>query len=148
MPGGRADRDETAIARGIAHRGPQREPATQRVPDEHAALAPLGDLGKTALEECSLWSSSDGSLARAQPLGGRGPRVAALHEPGDEDDASGHDARSAAMIPINRTYAPLQAFVDELVRCGMTPRGHLPGFAERADRPDARRPGRRSRRSR
>ena len=23
------------------------------------------------------------------------------------------------MIPINRTYAPVQAFVDELARCGM-----------------------------
>src|SRR5439155_25837850 len=26
---------------------------------------------------------------------------------------------TAPMIPINRTFAPLQAFVDELVRCGL-----------------------------
>jgi 2-succinyl-5-enolpyruvyl-6-hydroxy-3-cyclohexene-1-carboxylate synthase len=31
------------------------------------------------------------------------------------------------MIPINRTYAPLQAFVDELVRCGMTDAVTSPG---------------------
>ena len=31
------------------------------------------------------------------------------------------------MIPINRTYAPLQAFVDELVRCGMTHAVTSPG---------------------
>src|SRR3954449_3638068 len=28
-------------------------------------------------------------------------------------------AGTARMIPINRTYAPLQALVDELARCGM-----------------------------
>src|SRR5947209_20278668 len=26
---------------------------------------------------------------------------------------------TARMIPVNRTYAPIQAFVDELARCGM-----------------------------
>src|SRR3954471_18816674 len=26
---------------------------------------------------------------------------------------------TARMIPVNRTYAPIQALVDELVRCGM-----------------------------
>jgi 2-succinyl-5-enolpyruvyl-6-hydroxy-3-cyclohexene-1-carboxylate synthase len=31
------------------------------------------------------------------------------------------------MIPINRTYAPLQAFVDELVRCGMRHAVTCPG---------------------
>jgi 2-succinyl-5-enolpyruvyl-6-hydroxy-3-cyclohexene-1-carboxylate synthase len=31
------------------------------------------------------------------------------------------------MIPINRTFAPLQAFVDELVRCGMTDAVTSPG---------------------
>ncbi len=31
------------------------------------------------------------------------------------------------MIPINRTYAPLQAFVDELVRCGLTHAVTCPG---------------------
>ena len=46
------------------------------------------------------------------------------------------------MMPINRTYAPLQAFVDELVRCGMRHAVTCPGsrnaplaltLAERAD---------------
>ena len=31
------------------------------------------------------------------------------------------------MIPVNRTYAPLQAFVDELARCGMTHAVTSPG---------------------
>ncbi|MEA2469543.1 MAG: 2-succinyl-5-enolpyruvyl-6-hydroxy-3-cyclohexene-carboxylate synthase, partial [Thermoleophilaceae bacterium] len=31
------------------------------------------------------------------------------------------------MIPINSTYAPLQAFVDELARCGMTHAVTSPG---------------------
>jgi 2-succinyl-5-enolpyruvyl-6-hydroxy-3-cyclohexene-1-carboxylate synthase len=34
---------------------------------------------------------------------------------------------SPQMIPINRTYAPLQAFVDELVRCGMRHAVTCPG---------------------
>src|SRR6187401_1621135 len=31
------------------------------------------------------------------------------------------------MIPINTTFAPIQAFVDELVRCGMTHAVTCPG---------------------
>ena len=31
------------------------------------------------------------------------------------------------MIPVNPTYAPLQAFVDELARCGMTHAVTSPG---------------------
>jgi 2-succinyl-5-enolpyruvyl-6-hydroxy-3-cyclohexene-1-carboxylate synthase len=34
---------------------------------------------------------------------------------------------TARMIPVNRTYAPLQAFVDELARCGMTHAVTSPG---------------------
>src|SRR3954449_12403793 len=34
---------------------------------------------------------------------------------------------TARMIPVNPTYAPLQAFVDELARCGMTPAVTSPG---------------------
>src|SRR4051812_35747371 len=34
---------------------------------------------------------------------------------------------TARMIPINRTYAPLQAFVDELARCGMEHAVTCPG---------------------
>src|SRR5256885_16870912 len=34
---------------------------------------------------------------------------------------------TARMIPVNPTYAPLQAFVDELVRCGMTHAVTSPG---------------------
>src|SRR3954466_7273897 len=36
-------------------------------------------------------------------------------------------AGTARMIPINRTYAPLQALVDELARCGMTHAVTSPG---------------------
>jgi 2-succinyl-5-enolpyruvyl-6-hydroxy-3-cyclohexene-1-carboxylate synthase len=36
-------------------------------------------------------------------------------------------AKSILMIPINRTYAPLQALVDELARCGMTHAVTSPG---------------------
>src|SRR5204863_4387750 len=39
-----------------------------------------------------------------------------LHEAGHEHHADGHRSE---MIPINRTYAPLQALVDELRRCGL-----------------------------
>jgi 2-succinyl-5-enolpyruvyl-6-hydroxy-3-cyclohexene-1-carboxylate synthase len=34
---------------------------------------------------------------------------------------------TAAMIPVNRTFAPLQALVDELARCGMTDAVTSPG---------------------
>src|SRR3954470_12719335 len=34
---------------------------------------------------------------------------------------------TARMIPVNATYAPLQAFVDELARCGMTGAVTSPG---------------------
>src|SRR4051794_31149236 len=34
---------------------------------------------------------------------------------------------TARMIPVNPTYAPLQAFVDELARCGMTHAVTSPG---------------------
>src|SRR4051812_37630683 len=34
---------------------------------------------------------------------------------------------SRAVEPINRTYAPVQAFVDELVRCGMRHAVTCPG---------------------
>src|SRR2546423_10010445 len=34
---------------------------------------------------------------------------------------------TARMIPINPTYAPVQAFVDELARCGMTHAVTSPG---------------------
>ena len=59
------------------------------------------------------WSSSDARIAFGEELRDRPPGVAALHEARDEEH---HRQR---MMPINRTYAPIQAFVDELVRCGM-----------------------------
>src|SRR3954467_8917220 len=34
---------------------------------------------------------------------------------------------TARMIPVNPTYAPVQAFVDELTRCGMTHAVTSPG---------------------
>src|SRR5436190_15054958 len=36
-------------------------------------------------------------------------------------------ALTGAMIPVNRTYAPIQAFVDELARCGMEHAVTCPG---------------------
>jgi 2-succinyl-5-enolpyruvyl-6-hydroxy-3-cyclohexene-1-carboxylate synthase len=45
-----------------------------------------------------------------------------LHEARQENDF-----RHAQMIPINSTFAPLQAFVDELARCGMTHAVTCPG---------------------
>src|SRR5919107_4099762 len=52
-------------------------------------------------------------IAFWQELSDRPPGVATLHEAGDEEH------HRPGMIPINRTYAPLQAFVEELYRCGM-----------------------------
>ncbi len=51
------------------------------------------------------------------------PGVAALREAGKECDERIHPG----MIPTNRTYAPLQAFVDELVRCGLSHAVTSPG---------------------
>src|SRR3954465_10619739 len=52
-------------------------------------------------------------IAFRQELRDRPPGVATLHEARDEKH------HRSPMIPINRTYAPLQAFVEELYRCGM-----------------------------
>src|SRR6186997_2188103 len=52
-------------------------------------------------------------IAFRQELRDRPPGVATLHEARDEEH------HRSGMIPINRTYAPLQAFVEELQRCGM-----------------------------
>src|SRR4051812_11959640 len=52
-------------------------------------------------------------IAFRQELRDRPPGVATLHEARDEEH------HRSPMIPINRTYAPLQAFVEELYRCGM-----------------------------
>src|SRR5918996_418084 len=60
-------------------------------------------------------------IAFRQELRDRPPSVATLHEARDEEH---HRSR---MMPINRTYAPLKAFVDELVRCGMTHAVTSPG---------------------
>ena len=69
-----------------------------------------------------------------QLLEQRRPRIAALHEAGNEHDRrhAAHHARPAAigsapLLPANRTYAPLQAFVDELVRCGVRHAVTCPG---------------------
>src|SRR3954451_14865765 len=52
-------------------------------------------------------------IAFRQELRDRPPGVATLHEARDEEH------HRSPMIPINRTYAPLQAFVEELYCCGM-----------------------------
>src|SRR3954452_18469554 len=52
-------------------------------------------------------------IAFRQELRDRPPGVATLHEARDEEH------HRSPMIPINRTYAPLQALVEELYRCGM-----------------------------
>ena len=70
----------------------------------------------------------EAGVAFGQPLGHRRPRVARLHEARDEDHLGTGAGRShPPMIPINRTFAPLQALVDELARCGMRHAVTCPG---------------------
>ena len=70
---------------------------------------------------------------RVEALGDGRPGAGGLHEAGDEEDGTAIDAfcparvASRAVEPINRTYAPLQAFVDELVRCGLRHAVTCPG---------------------
>ena len=83
---GGADRDHAAVAAGVAQGGAQRQPAAQRVAAEHGALPRGGDLveapGQVVLAVVER--------ARVDPirqlLEQRRPRVAALHEAGNEDD--------------------------------------------------------------
>ena len=72
---------------------------------------------------CARVVEEDARIAFRQPLGHRRPGVAGLHEAGDEDAR----VHAPSMIPINRTYAPLQALVDELARCGMRHAVTCPG---------------------
>src|SRR4051812_45625147 len=70
----------------------------------------------------------DARIAFPQELRHRRPRIPALHEPGHEYDCGGRlVVVHRGMIPINRTYAPLQAFVDELARCGLEQAVTCPG---------------------
>ena len=98
---------------GRAQRGPQRKPPAERIAHEHPALPRLGDLAQPALEAVLDVVEHRARIAFRQELRDRPPGVATLHEARDEEH------HRSSMIPINRTYAPLQAFVEELYRCGM-----------------------------
>src|SRR5262249_52320442 len=73
------------------------------------------DLRQALVEAEGAEVDADAPVALRDPLGDRPPGVAALREARKECDERIH----SHMIPINRTFAPLQAFVDELVRCGL-----------------------------
>ena len=71
------------------------------------------DLAHPPLERVLGVVEERARIAFRQELRDRPPGVATLHEARDEEH------HRSPMIPINRTYAPLQAFVEELHRCGM-----------------------------
>jgi 2-succinyl-5-enolpyruvyl-6-hydroxy-3-cyclohexene-1-carboxylate synthase len=101
-----------------------REPAAHRVTDQYRAGPGGGaDLGEARPERRSLGIEADAPIAFANRPGDGLPGVGALHEPGDEHDRSAlrgtAPADHAAMIPLNRTLAPLVSLVDELARCGL-----------------------------
>src|SRR4029453_5198598 len=108
-----ADRDDAEGALRVAQRRAQHESTAERVAHQQLALAGPRDLGQPALEVVLLVLEHDARIAFRQELRDGPPGVATLHEARDEEH---HRSR---MIPINRTYAPLQAFVEELYRCGM-----------------------------
>jgi 2-succinyl-5-enolpyruvyl-6-hydroxy-3-cyclohexene-1-carboxylate synthase len=67
-------------------------------------------------------------IAFGQQFGHRPPGVPTLHEAGDEEQARIRlHGTTIQIIPINRTYAPLQALVDELRRCGLRRAVTCPG---------------------
>ena len=98
---------------GRAQRGSQREPPAKRIAHEDPALPRLGDLSHPTLEAVLDVVEHPARIAFGQELRDRPPGVATLHKARDEEH------HRSSMIPINRTYAPLQAFVEELYRCGM-----------------------------
>ena len=120
-----AGRGPTVTSAGVAGRiaqgGPQREPAAQRVARQHAPLPRRGDLPQPALERVLAVVEQGARIAFGQELRDGPPGVPTLHEARDEEH------HRSPMIPINRTYAPLQAFVDELARCGMRHAVTCPG---------------------
>src|SRR6185436_11738509 len=71
------------------------------------------DFTKPPLERMLGVVEEPARIAFRQELRDRPPGVATLHEARDEEH------HRSPMIPINRTYAPLQAFIEELRRCGM-----------------------------
>ena len=116
MPGGRAHRHHAAVAVRVAQRRPQRQPAAERVAAQHAPVAAPRRSRAGGPRSCArAWSSrerSDSVAAGApRPRRQASPRCM---KPG-MTDATRIAAVAWRMIPINRTYAPLQALVDELV---------------------------------
>src|SRR5215210_3152282 len=107
-----AHEHEGAVGLGRAQGGAQREPPAERVPHEHVGAGVL-DLANPALEAVLAVVEHRARIAFREELRDRPPGVATLHEARDEEH------HRSNMIPINRTYAPLQAFVEELYRCGM-----------------------------
>ena len=128
-----ADRARAPGSARVAQRRVQREPPAQRVADQQRAPRRPPRSRRGGPRRCARADRGARSDSVRQQLRDRLPGVAALHEARDE-----HEPRIASrMIPINRTYAPLQAFVDELARCGMRHAVTSPGLAQRAARADA-----------
>ena len=84
----------------------------------------IGDLPQATLPIVLDVIDQDARIALREEVGDGRPGLAALHEAGDEHDQGRSHAITKAM---NRTYAPLRAFVDELVRCGLRHSVTCPG---------------------
>src|SRR5918994_955882 len=82
-------------------------------PREYPAGTRGQDLADPRLERVLGVVEEPARIAFRQELRDRPPGVATLHEARDEEH------HRSPMIPINHTYAPLQAFVEELYRCGV-----------------------------
>src|SRR5437763_952927 len=96
----------------------EQESPTHRVAHGNCAgRSGLAGLAEPALEAVRAEVEAGARVAFGHRVRHGRPRVAALHEAGNEDHDRARHGRS--MIPINRTYAPIQAFVDELARCGL-----------------------------
>ena len=124
--------EATRVTRSAARRPAARRASSRRA---RTRLGRRSDLGQAALERVLAVVEERARIAFRQELRDRPPGVATLHEARDEEH---HRSR---MIPINRTYAPLQAFVDELYRCGMRHAVTCSGLAQRPARAHARGPG-------
>ncbi len=99
-----------------------------RVAAEHGILRGVRDLREPPLEGVRGMLEQDARVAFGKPLCHGRPSRPGLHEAGHEDDRVAVVSRGhGQMIPINRTYAPVQALVDELARCGMRHAVTCPG---------------------
>jgi len=115
-----AHEDERQVPLRRAQRGVQREASAQRVADKHrAGLGRTLDLAEPSLEGGRPRIEAGAPVACRKALGHSTPDVRALHEARYEGHLASAGTVHGEMIPINRTFAPLQVFVDELARCGL-----------------------------